>query len=105
MNENIVTLSEAIERIDALPWNYALFLQGENPWNEQTPCAVLDPDDSDDPDEDPDEAKQLGLKYAMSVADAQDVVANAKAQTPDIDMTGLIGAFNFYHAHDAFVKL
>jgi hypothetical protein len=66
---------------------------------------VLDPETSDDPDEDPDEAKALGFAYTLLVQQAQDIVANAISQQADASADQLVKAFNYYHEHDAFVLL
>lgn len=105
MIKDVQKLSEILIEIDALPWNYALFLPVEKPWNGDALCVVLDPNDSEDADEDPEMAKQLNLTYALSVQDAQSIVANAKEQLPTINMQGLVDALNFYHANDAFIIL
>ncbi len=67
----------------------------------ESPCTAHDTDDSDDPDE----AQRLGLKYVMGVSAVQDIIANAKAQKADADLTTLLQAFNYYYAHDAFPTL
>lgn len=98
-------LLDVIKNIEEFPWNKALFLAGQYPWNEDTPCAILDPDDSDDPDEDPEPARQQGLKYTLSVQDVQGVVENAKEQDPNVSLRRLLDAFNFYYRNDAYIEL
>ncbi len=105
MDQDVKTLGEALGVVDGLPWRMAFFLGGPPPWDEQTPCSILDPDDSDDPDEDPEQAKVRGQEYAMGVQQAQDVISNVKAQKVGADMATLLRAFNFYHTHDAFIRL
>jgi hypothetical protein len=95
-----------IEQIDDLPWDHALYLGGDKPWNASTPTAVLDPDDVDglDEDENPAFAEQAGLRYVLSVQEVQGIVANARQQKSDLSLDDLVVAFNFYYDNDAYIE-
>jgi hypothetical protein len=100
-------LKSVIEAIDSFPWDYMIYVSHQYPWNENTLCLVLDPtdNDSDNPDEEPLVAKQLGLKEALGVSETQEIVINLKSQTPNIKASDLVKAFNYYFANDAFMEL
>jgi hypothetical protein len=100
----ILKLGEVLSTIRTFKWNYALYIGGDFPFEHDSPCAVLDPNDSDDPDLDPDFAIQHDLEYALSVQQAQDVVENAMAQKKQLDIEDILEAFNFYYENDAFIK-
>jgi len=99
----ILNLGEVLSKIRSFRWDYALFIGGDFPFNYDSACAVLDPNDSDDPDTDPDYAIQHGLRYALSAQDARGVVENAMAQKKDTDIKDLVKAFNHYYENDAFI--
>jgi len=105
METDLQKLFDVINNIDALPWDHALFLPKEKPWDENAPCLILDPNDSEQPEDDPETAKQFGLSYALGVQDVQDVVENAREQSPVVNTRELINALNFYYANDAFIEL
>ncbi len=99
-------LGQVLLNVDQLPWKHALFLEGERPWGENTQTMILDPDDVEDPntDDEPEVAKQHGLRYGLLVADVVDIVENARAQQPNVTMSELIQAFNYYYDNDAFIE-
>lgn len=99
-------LTSVIGSINSFPWDYVLYLSHQHPWNENTLCLVLDPtdNDSDDPDEEPLVARQLGLKATLGVSETQEIVANAKSQGPNVNAPDLIRAFNYYYTNDAFIE-
>jgi hypothetical protein len=101
----IETLAEALEDIDKRPWNHALFVEGACPWRGDSRCAVLDPDESDDAEEDPPFATEHGLTYVLTMADAQSVAKNVKQQMPSAGPRDLVRAFNFYVRNDAFIRI
>ncbi|HKE23024.1 MAG TPA: hypothetical protein VKB88_11595 [Bryobacteraceae bacterium] len=101
----IETLAKILNEIAKQPWDHALFVEGNCPWREDARCAVLNPDDSDDPDEDPPFAKESGLKYALNVQQARSVVENLRQQMPQAGPSDLTDAFNFYAKNDAFIRV
>ena len=105
MTTRIRRLSEVIDIIETLPWDQALYLKGTPPWQACSPCAVLDPDEFDALQNRPLFSDEHELHYALSIQTVQDIVANAKAQKPDVDLAGLIEALNYYYRNDAFMKL
>ncbi len=96
-------LWEFLQNISTFPWNHALFVEGDRPYDRTRRCGVFDPMDSDDPDEDPPAAKALGLTYALGVEDTRSVIQNAKQQKPAASPDELIRALSFYLDHDAFI--
>lgn len=101
----ITTLGRVLEGVDALPWDHALYLPHEGEWNEKSICAVLDPDDVEDDEEEPAAARERGLKYALDIASVRDVALNLREQRPQADLALLLRAFAYYYEHDAFLSL
>lgn len=104
MDAEIKTLVEVISIIDELPWRNAVYLPVNILWDKDTYCATLDPDDSEEQDEEPAFARQHGLRYALDVHIVQQIVENAKQQKPDVDIDSLIDAFLYYYNNDAFIE-
>ena len=105
MQEPIQNLGSLLQNIDSLPWDFAVFVRGSPPWNVTTQAAVLDPNDSPDPEEVPEFARQKGLQYALSVQDARGVCHNVLAQERDASPDVLIQAFTHYYLNDAYLNL
>jgi hypothetical protein len=103
--ERLWRLDEVLATVDTLPWNLALFTPKSGEWSLDTTAAVLDPDDAAEDEEEPRFARDLGLKYVLGIQAVQDVAENARAQKPNIDLEGLLGALRYYYEHDAFVQL
>lgn len=100
----MVSLSEVLEHIEELDWQLALFLNPDEEWTLLTPCAVLDPDDvEDDEDEEPLYAQENGLTYALDVNRVKGIVRNAREQKSDCTAADLLRAFLFYYDHDAYL--
>ncbi len=101
--ENLATTITAIENA---PWNHALYLDAVRPWHEATRCAILDPNDVDDPDldADPEFALRNGLRYVLTVADVQDIVLNTLQQKMNASINDLIHALTHYYDHDAYIR-
>jgi hypothetical protein len=104
----ITTLGDVLRDAEELDWRHALYLSLSEVRNEATPCAVIPPDESDNPDDlRPDDlppfAKEHGLRYALGIAAVQDIIANARLQKPNADVGDLLTAFLFYFDHDAFI--
>ena len=102
----LITLAKVLLKIEDLPWEYALYIPaaGAN-WSEDMKCMVLDPEETDDPDDDSDIAKANGLKYALTISDVQDIVENANAQKKNVDQKVLIDAIKYYYDNGAFITL
>jgi hypothetical protein len=104
MLEAIKNLEEILKTADELPWNYALYLSQEKPWNRDTLCTVLNPNNCEDEDEEPPFAKQHAFIYGLGINDVQDIVNNAKQQEAEIGIDGLVKAFLYYYDNDAFIE-
>lgn len=102
MADEFRPLAEVLAGIEALPWNYALYLPSSQDWTLETPCAVLDPDDYGDDEEGPEFAVQNSLQYALGVQQVQDVTRFALAKNPEASVADLLSAFLYYYDHDAF---
>ena len=98
------TLSSVLEQVESLPWDFALYLP-KQPWGLETPALILDPDDCEDDQEEPAEARARGFRYALGVQDVKGVVENARQQRPAIDTPGLLQAMQYYYDHDAYAAL
>ena len=98
----LITLAEVLLGADDLPWEYALYIPALTPcWLKDMPVMVLDPEETDDPDE----ACKNGLKYALTISCLQDVVENARAQECSVNLDILIKALKYYYDKDAFITL
>src|SRR4051794_16649868 len=114
MADTLKTLGDALRDVDAFDWKHAIYLpysdawigsDGYISWTASTPCAVLDPQesDSDKPDDAPPFAKEHGFHYALGISAVRDIVANARLQQPHVDTEDLVEAFMHYFDHDAFI--
>lgn len=102
----LITLAKVLLKIEELPWEYALYISAADAaWSEDMKCMVLDPEDTDDPDDDPDVAKTNGLKYALTISDVQDIVENASAQKKNVNQKELFDAIKYYFDNGAFITL
>jgi hypothetical protein len=103
MGNTMMSLGEVLAKADALNWRHALYLPFTEVWTEATSCAVIDREESEEPDEVPTFANEHGLEYALLISTVQDIVANARLQKPCIEISDLMRAFRFYYDHDAFI--
>jgi hypothetical protein len=91
--------------IESLPWDHALYLLIAGSWDEQSVSAVLDPDETENDQEEPAAARERGLRYALDIATVRDVVLNIQEQHPTVDLALLLRALIHYYEHDAFLNL
>lgn len=104
--DTLITLAKVLSEAENLPWEYALYIPKSSPsWQQHMSVMVLDPEVTDDPDDDPDEAKKHGLKYALTISSLQDVVENAQAQDASVNIDVLIKALKYYYDNDAFITI
>lgn len=102
--ESFEWLANVLARIDIYPVRaHALYVQGKPPLNVRTRTLVLERDVYSS--ELPALALRHSLSMTLSVADAQDIVANARLQKAEASPAELVAAFNFYWEHDAFIVL
>jgi hypothetical protein len=105
MTGQIVTLGEVLAGIERFPWNFSLYSKA-GPFSEKSPCAVLDPEDSPSPsDEPPALAKAHGMKCILTVQAAQDIAENARQQLDAPSVAQLVAAFNYYWVRSQGVSL
>ena len=103
MTASLLKLGDVLGNADTLPWDHAVYLPTDGQWDESSLAVVLDPDGAAEDEEEPPLAKAHGLKYALDVATLQDVIANAREQRRDIDLSGLLRALLYYCENDAFI--
>ena len=103
----IQTLAEILILIDDFPWNRAVYVTGEYPWEANSVAAVLDPTEIEDLEEEekPEIIRQYDLRYVLNINIVQSVVHVARKQVPEPDMGFLIESFNYYCKNDAFLWL
>jgi hypothetical protein len=101
----LTTLGRVLNDVENLPWDHALYLPARSSWSEGSECAVLDPDDAEEDEEAPTEARERGLKYALDLATVRDIVLNLREQGVQPDMPLLVRALCHYYDHDAFLSL
>lgn len=104
---SIYTLIEILRSTQKFDLDNALYLE-RKPWSASSQALVLDPDDVEealDPDSDPKEAKDFGMKYAIMMQDLDDICENLKSQVSSPTDDQLFQAFIYYMENDAFIKL
>ncbi|MDR2305968.1 MAG: hypothetical protein LBE53_02025 [Paucimonas sp.] len=101
------TLESVLAGIDKQPWDFALYMPHGVPWNKDTLCAVLDPDDfENEPNPDrPKFALDNNLHYALGIEIIQSIIENAKEQRPRANAFELADAFIYYYDNDAYIDL
>lgn len=106
MNENpeLGTLDTALAVLEKYPHYYVLFIGGRRPFKPDNPCAVLDPHETDDPDDDPPFAVKHKLRSRLSVHTVRQILMNARVQRPRLSTEELLKALNYYYRHDAFIS-
>lgn len=98
-------LSYILENINDFKWSDALFLPKEEVWELDTEGLIWDLDDvEDESDEVPKVAMDLGLIYALSIQDIQDIVYNAKQQKENVSADDLLEAYLYYYDNDAYIE-
>jgi len=100
----VETIASMLLRADELRWNHALFVKRGEEWTADTPCAVLDPNDSPGPDEDPELAVLNDLTYALDVQAVKSVLKNVTLARPGVGIDRLVAALHFYYENDAFLE-
>ena len=76
-------------------------------------CMILDLNETEDPDDDPVQAKENGLTYALHASDFQEIFGNLKEQVDclrgkdhrTLDLALFIKALEYYYDNDAFIDL
>ncbi|NML35503.1 RHS repeat-associated core domain-containing protein [Paraburkholderia antibiotica] len=101
----LTRLKDVLQDIDQQPWDFALYMPHGVDWNEDTQCAVLNPDDfENEPDPDrPIFAVDHGLHHALGIQVVKSIVENAKLQLADADASNLVSAFVYYYDNDAYI--
>jgi hypothetical protein len=96
----------AIENADERAW---LYLPRDTEWSSDTGGALLQSEEVAAEEEDlpdagvPKVALDAGLVQVLPLTTVQDVVANARAARPSVEVTELIAALKFYYERDAFI--
>lgn len=102
----LITLAEVLKNIDDLPWDYSFYIPVKDiDWAENMKCMVLDPEEAEDPDGDPDAAKKNGVKFALTINCVQGVTDNLKAQGGSANLELKIKALKYYYDNDAYITL
>lgn len=105
MNEDpkLETLASVLAGLENYPHYYALFIGGRRPFKSDSPCAILDPHETDDPDDDPPFAVKHRLKSHLSVHTVRQILMNARAQRSNLTTDDAVRAINYYYRNDAFI--
>jgi hypothetical protein len=98
----VVTLGEVLGIGEDLPFSHFLYLPLDVVWDATTPCAILDDDYLEDPDQHP-IAVEHGLKSVIGTNEVQDIVINARDQIVAATGELLLEAFLYYIDNDAFI--
>ena len=102
--KNLQKLSDVLNNINEYSWQDSLFLPENKNWNLESNCAVLNMDNLSVDEEIPQLAIDNKLIYALSIADLQDIVENAKEQLPHCSNEEIFKAFLYYFNNDAFIE-
>ena len=97
-------LAFVLENIDKFKWSDALFLPEDEEWNKDTEGMVLDPDDVEEDDDIPKEAKERKLMYALSIQTIKSIIQNISQQKSEISEEELVEAYLFYYDNDAYIN-
>jgi len=98
----VLTLGEVLRVGEDLPFRHSLFLPLDVSWSAATPCAILDTDYLDEPDQHPIAIEQ-GFRDVIGTNEVQDIVINVREQLGAATMEQLLHAFLFYIDNDAFI--
>ncbi len=102
----LIPLIEVLKNIDVFHFAHVIYLKGNGPWGSSDPCAVADPDESEDPGDIPPKlAKDNGLRYILEVQDVKSIRDNAIQQVGGVSDKQLLDAFHFYVENDAYLEL
>lgn len=101
---NMYKLAFVLENIDKFKWSDALFLPEDEEWNKDTEGMVLDPDDVEEDDDIPKEAKERKLMYALSIQTIKSIIQNISQQKSEISEEELVEAYLFYYDNDAYIN-
>jgi hypothetical protein len=102
--EKIIRLRDVLANIDIFEWRDALFIVRGEEWRLDSKCAVLDPDDvENEEDEEPRFAIDNNLKYALSMQEVRGILKNAYEQNSNCTVEDLLKAFLYYYDNDAFI--
>ena len=105
MNE-INTIENILQNIEHLQWHDALYFpKYDQSWKKDMPIMVLDPEDSEDPDDDPLVVKENGFVYMLTVSSAQDVMRNLLSQHESADIEVKLKALKYYFDRNAYISL
>ena len=100
--DRVYDLGYVLHNIERFSWSDDLYLPPDQPWEERTPCAVLDTSELDEGEE-PELARSLGLAYALTVQDVRGIVGNVRELVPQPTTGQLLAALKYYYEHDAFI--
>jgi hypothetical protein len=99
----VLRLDELLAHLDEVPRNYSLYAMKRAELAADTLAAALDPNDSDDPDTDPQFAIDNQLAYVVGTRAVRSVIANAEQQLGRRPtLAEVLSALNFYVKNDAF---
>ena len=85
-----------------LPWDKALYRQGDPEWTAETPCFILDPEIYEDTAEGRQLATDHGLRFVLGTHQIHEIVDNLYAQVGEPSTDELLDALVYYLENDAF---
>lgn len=101
--ERLVEFRYILINASELSWKDSLFLPKDEVWTLNTKCAVLNTDDLEEDEEEPQFASENNLIYALNIHTVQDIVNNAWEQRSNCLEEDLLKAFLYYYDNDAFI--
>jgi hypothetical protein len=91
-------LNDVLADPEAYEWSDTLFLPRHGSWTPDSTAMVLPTDDLAPGEEEPAEARDAGLKWALGIQQVQDLVAGVPNTRED-----RFAAFIYYHDRDAAI--
>lgn len=98
------TLGTFIDHIDDYYWEDVLFLPEDRPWTSGTPILVAEMEDLPEDVALPEDLAP-GFPIHLQLALVMDVIGDAAAQLPGVDIDTIIAALNYYYDNDEYMAL
>ena len=100
------SLSDVLVLVDNEPMAGIIFTKEEYPWGVDSSCIVLDvPEEEYNPKGGTDFTEANGLKRALTIEYAMQIVYYARQQVTNPSPQQLVDSFNYYYKYDAFLNL
>ncbi len=103
--EKIFVFKEVLSNINDYDWGDWVYLDESEERDLNCRCAVLNLDDLEPEEDEPDFAIDNGLECFLSVHQIQDVVENYNDGNDNPTLEGLFEAIMYYYENDGFINV